>query len=328
MRKRREGKALNLHTETTMRAILAGLTVLLVVGCAGPETATETREQAQALVDGTWLRDNLDAVVVLDIRADRADQRPYEAGHVPGAVHSPYGQDPWRVTRDGLPGMLPPVEDLERLIGGLGISNDDHVVIVSAGRSAGDLGSSTRVYWEFKVLGHDRVSILNGGFTAWANAGYPTEIGRSQPTATIYTADYQPQLVASAEDVVAALESGVPLIDARSESQYRGEVKSRVAARYGTISGAKNLPGAALTVGDVGTFASAEVVASLWAAAGLPAQGEQVAFCSTGHAASLAWFAAYELIGNKEAKLYDASLAEWSAFPDLPMDNTDNPNRQ
>jgi thiosulfate/3-mercaptopyruvate sulfurtransferase len=307
-----------------MRTILAGLVVLLAVACAGPET----REEVQPLVDAAWLEDNLDAVVVLDIRANRPDGSPYQFGHIPGAVHSPYGQDPWRVTRDGVPAMLPPVEDLAGLIGGLGISNDDHVVIVAEGQSAGDLGSSTRVYWGLKVVGHERVSILNGGFTAWANVGYPTEAGRNQPTGATYVANYQPQLVASTQDVVAVLEGGAPLIDARSESYYRGERKFGVAARYGTISGAKNIPGPMLTVGGGGMFAGAETVAALWAEAGLPTEGEQIAFCNIGHFASLAWFAAYEILGNQEARLYDGSMVEWAADPDLPMDNTDNPNRQ
>jgi thiosulfate/3-mercaptopyruvate sulfurtransferase len=298
--------------------------VLLVVACAGPET----RQDVQPLVDAAWLQDNLEAVVVLDIRAEGPEGSPYEAGHVPGAVHSSYTQDPWRVTRDGVPAMLPLNADLEGLIGGLGISNDDHVVIVAEGQSAGDLGSSTRVYWAFKKLGHARVSILNGGFRAWENAGYPTEAGRNEPAPITYTADYQQQVVATTQDVVAALDSATPLIDARSEPYYRGERKYAMAARYGTISGAKNVPGPSLTVDGGGTFASPETVAALWVEAGLPSEGEQITFCNIGHFASIAWFAAYELLGNKEARLYDASLVQWSAYTDLPMDNTDNPNRQ
>lgn len=307
-----------------MRTILAGLAVLLAVACA----RSETRQGVQPLVDAAWLEDNLDAVVVLDIRADRPDGSPYRVGHIPGAVHSPYAQDPWRVNREGVPAMLPLNVDLVRLIGGLGISNDDHVVVVAEGQSAGDLGSSTRVYWGFKVVGHERVSILNGGFTAWTGAGYPTEAGRNEPVPTTYTADYQRHIIATTRDVVAALDSGTPLVDARSEPYYRGERKFAMAARYGTISGAKNVPGPSLTVGSGGTFASPEAVAALWTEAGLPTEGEQIAFCNIGHFASLAWFAAYELLGNKEVRLYDASLVQWSAFPDLPMDNTDNPNRQ
>jgi thiosulfate/3-mercaptopyruvate sulfurtransferase len=309
-----------------MRTILAGFAVLLVVACARPET----RAEVQPLVDAAWLEGNLEEVVVLDIRGDdpsAGSMGMYALRHIPGAIHSPYGVHPWRVTRDGVPGMLPPAGDLAGLIGGLGISNDDHVVIVAAGQLAGDLGASTRVYWGFKVLGHERVSILNGGFRAWVNGGYPSEAGRNQPTPATYTASYQPQLVASRQDIVAALENGVPLIDARSERYYQGEGKFGVVARYGTIAGATNIPSAAMTVANGGMFADVETLRSLWAAAGLPAEGEQITFCNIGHAGSVAWFAAYELLGNREARLYDGSMVEWAAYPELPMDNTDNPNR-
>ncbi len=310
---------------TDMRPILAGVTALLVAACATPGADVEV----QPLVDAAWLNDNLDAVVVLDIRSGRAEnQDPYASGHVPGAIHSGYGQDPWRVTRDGVPGMLPPVEDLEQLIGGLGISNDDYVVIVPAGTSAGEFGTATRVYWEFKVLGHQRVSILNGGYGTWEEAGYPIATEPVDLRPVTYTADYQPQLVASQEDVIAALDDGTPLIDARSVNYYEGEAKSRAAARYGTIHRAKNVPQDRLTVDNGGTFIDADVAVSFWDEAGVPTDGEQITFCNTGHLASLAWFAAYEVLGNKEAKLYDGSLAEWSADPDRPMDNTENPNRE
>jgi thiosulfate/3-mercaptopyruvate sulfurtransferase len=306
-----------------MRRTLGALALIAIVGCAGTERELDVRP----LVDAKWLSEHLDEVVVLDIRAGGAGGAAgaaYEVGHVPGAVHSPYGRDPWRVTRDGVPGMLPPVEDLERLIGGLGISNHDYVVIVPAGANAAEFGTATRIYWEFKVLGHDRVSILNGGYAAWEAAGYPVETERSVREPATFEARFRPELVADKEDVLAAIEKGIPLIDARSVDYYRGVKKSRVAARYGTIAGAKNVPQDRLTVENGGTFVDAAAVAQLWQEAGLPTEGEQIVFCNTGHLASLGWFAGYELLGNKEVKLYDGSLAEWSVDPELPMDNTGN----
>jgi thiosulfate/3-mercaptopyruvate sulfurtransferase len=293
-----------------------------MLACAAPETSPEVRP----LVDSTWLDTHLDAVVVLDIRRPQADPA-FAVGHIPGSVHSPYGGDPWRVTRDGVPGMMPPIDGLELMLGGLGISNQDHVVIVTMGESAAELGSATRVYWQLKVLGHEKLSILNGGYRAWQASAYSVESGSSAPTPATYRADYRPQLVASAEDVSAAIAARTPLIDARSASYYVGERKSRVAARYGTITGASNLPTESYTVGGGGTFIDRSTAASLWNEAGIPIAGEQISFCNTGHLASLAWFAAYEVLGNKEARLYDGSLAEWSADPARPMENTENPNR-
>jgi thiosulfate/3-mercaptopyruvate sulfurtransferase len=300
-----------------MRRILAGLAAVAIAACAG----TEAKRGIEPLVDAAWLNDNIADVVVLDIRwAD--DGVAYEDGHIPGAVHSSYRDDPWRTERNGVSGMLPPVDQLAELIGALGISNDDRVVIVPAGLSAAEFGAATRVFWQFKVLGHDEVAILNGGYAAWKRAGYPAETGVNEPAPAVFTASYRPELVASAEDVMAGLENGTSLIDARSSDYYTGQAKSRTADRYGTITGAVNVPYEQLTVEGGGTFIDAETAASLWAEAGLPASGEQIAFCNTGHLASLAWFAAHEVLGIEEARLYDGSIAEWSADPARPMDNT------
>ena len=53
--------------------------------------------------------------------------------HIPGAVHSDYDKAGWRVTRNGVPFMLPTLAELEKLIGEIGIDEDSHVVVVPAG---------------------------------------------------------------------------------------------------------------------------------------------------------------------------------------------------
>lgn len=304
-----------------MRALFVLGTTLILTACsASQERVLEVR----SVVDAAWMNENIEAVMPLDIRQDRPGAAFADA-HIPGAAHSPYGQDPWRVTRDGIAGLMPRVQDLELLIGALGISNDDYVVIVSQGQSAVEFGAATRVYWQFKVLGHERVAVLDGGFNAWLAAGYPTEEGVNRRPRATYTANLQPHLVASKEDVLAALESGIPLVDARSANYYRGEAKARIVQRYGTIAGAKNVPGERLTVENGGVLLDSIAAAALWNEAGIPVGGEQISFCNIGHLASLAWFTAYEVLGNKQARLYDGSLAEWAADPALPMENTDGP---
>ena len=73
---------------------------------------------------------------------------------------------------DGIKGQLPPVKEIELLIGGLGINNKKHVIVVYGGVNSTDFGSAARVYWTFKTLGHDEVSILNGGYKAWESSGF------------------------------------------------------------------------------------------------------------------------------------------------------------
>ncbi len=302
-----------------MRLIVACVTALLVA-CASPKTDVDV----QPLVDADWLNTQLEDVIVLDIRssAGAADGREtYETGHIPGAIHSGYGQDRWRVTRDSVPGMAPLVSETEQLIGGLGISSGDYVIVVPAGTSAGDLASATRVYWQFKLLGHERISILDGGFEAWKAAEYSVTTEPLELEPVSYSAEYQPQLLASRKDVVAAVENGTQLIDARSPSYYAGGSVSRTAARAGTIASAVNVPASAMTVENGGKFVDAETAASFWVKAGVALEGEQIVFCNTAHLASLTWFVAYEVLDNKQARVYDGSIAEWSADPDLPMEN-------
>ncbi|WP_438996873.1 hypothetical protein [Candidatus Puniceispirillum sp.] len=47
------------------------------------------------------------------------------------------------------------------------MSASTHVVIVPAGVSSTDFGSSARAYWTFKVFGHEHLSILDGDFAGW-----------------------------------------------------------------------------------------------------------------------------------------------------------------
>ena len=296
--------------------ILAGLIAL------GP-MATAYADDATPLVSTAWLSDNLQSadLVVLDIRnrIDGGSLEVFQAGHIPGAVYSNYAEDGWRAERDGVVGMLPEIADLETLIGGLGIDNDDHVVIVPAGTSSTDFGSATRVYWTFKVLGHDAVSILDGGFAAWSDASLPVAQSEFAAEPATFTATFRPELLATTADVRAAIDAeGVALVDARPLEQFSGEAVSNVVARAGTLPGAVNLQQQTLVTDDAVAI-RAETLDGLVAAVGLTEDTPQIAFCNTGHWASIAWFAASELAGHDDVRLYDASMTGWAADAENPM---------
>ena len=298
-----------------LSTVLAVLVLALQAGWA---------QAAEPLVDVDWVKANGDRpeVVILDIRnkIDGGSRKVFEAGHIPGAVYSDYLKDGWRTKVAGVPGQLPPVDRLEALIGGLGIGNDSHVIVVAAGVSALDMGSATRVYWTFKVLGHDKVSVLNGGYRAWAaDAANPIERGWAAPAPAVFMADPRREMLADRAAVRAAMASGRPLIDLRPPEQFRGQTAHPAAKRPGTIPGAVNLPQSKITQNG-GYFVDADRVDQLLAEVGLGGEGEQISFCNTGHWASLGWFAASEIGGNKAVRLYDGSMVEWSAQKDLPVE--------
>ena len=305
-------------------SISSALLSLIVLGYAGLVAAA-----APPLVDAAWLRAEgaKPGVVILDVRnkLGGGSAEAYRQGHIPGAVYSDYLRAGWRTKVDGVVGQLPPVAELEALIGGLGIGNDSHVVIVSGGTSALDMGSATRVYWTFKVLGHDRVSILDGGYRAYASdPANPLETGVKTPTPKVFTAKFRPEMLADRTAVLAAQKAGTALFDMRPPAQYRGEAKHGMSKRAGTIPGAVNIPESEMLGAD-GRFVGAGQVEALLAAAGVTPEEEAISFCNTGHWASLGWFAKSEILGQKNVKLYDGSMVEWSAHDELPLETKAKP---
>ena len=313
--------------EPTMKPIVTALVALIALcGTAIAQTATP-------LVSVEWAAANIGkpGVVFLDVRGRLAgaSKDDYLRGHIPGAIWTNYLKDGWRTEdANGTIAQLSSAETLETTIGNLGIENEDHVVIVPAGKSALDMGTATRIYWTFKVAGHDAVSILNGGmkaYTAEINAETkqpvnPLETGDVVPEPTIFTVELREDMLVTKADMAAASNAGELIVDNRPQDQFLGINKHAKAKRAGTIPGARNLPENWLTQNG-GTFRDRDTIAKLYQLAGIKTDGAQINFCNTGHWASLGWFVSQEILGNRAAKMYDGSMVEWSADTGLPVDS-------
>lgn len=280
-------------------------------------------QAAEPLVNAAWVKANLGTpgVVILDVTG-----QPKEHPHIPGAVFTHYMKDNWRIDdeRNGkkVSGLLPPIDKLEALIGGLGIGNNDHVVIVANGYSAAEMGIATRLYWTFKVVGHDEVSILNGGMTAWlASKDNPLVKHADKPVAKTFKANFQPELLATAVDVRKAIHgSEVTLIDSRPPDYYLGINKSDSVAAYGTLPGAINVPAVYTTINGGGVFRESGAMQRLYTLSNASTAGKTITFCNSGHLASIGWFVNSEILGNKRTALYDGSMTEWTTDESNPVE--------
>lgn len=304
-----------------VRRVVAAAAVLLAF--ALPAMAEPAKPQAQPLVSVEWLKANLSdpAVVVLDIRSaiDGGGPEAYAAGHIPGAVHSDYDKAGWRVTRNGVPFMVPTTAELEKLIGETGIDEDNHVVIVPAGVHASDFGSAARVYWTLKLVGHPSVSILDGGVAAWKAAGNQIETGVNKPQAKIFTAALDTRSLAEVAEVEKLVQSGgATLVDGRPERFYAGKDKAPASKAYGHIPHAVNLDSA--TFYDPATNKLRPRAELEKIAASLPA-GPVVSYCNTGHWASTNWFVLSELLGRPDVRLYSGSMVEWTNEDRRPIES-------
>lgn len=276
---------------------------------------------AEPLVDVAWMKTNLGkpGIAIVDLQAS-AD---FLRGHLPGAANTDFAKSGWREERaDKVPDMLPAKFDsLAAHIGSLGVGNDSHVVLVAPGLSNNDMGWATRIYWTFKVLGHDNVSILNGGMAAWnKDKANPVESGAAKVAAKTFKPNPRLDMVASLSDVKAAMAQGTLLVDSRPEDQYAGINRNPKATENGTLPGARNLPSGWTTENAGGLFRPKHQLEKLYKAANVPTSGEQINFCNTGHLASIGWFVSSELMGNKKVKLYDGSMTEWTILKAGPVE--------
>lgn len=296
----------------SMKVWIGAAAALGVVGLAAPASA------ADALIDAAWAKANAGTPGVVFI--DTRPQVDYLRGHIPGAVHTEYEKDGWRVKKGEAMGQLPDDPTvIGALIGKLGIDNATHVVLVAPGMNATDMGMATRLFWTFKLLGDDNVSVLNGGMKAYladvdkqGKPVNPLETGPAKITAKDFKVSLRKEMLASRDEVKKAMESGGTLVDNRPSDQYLGVNQAPVDAEAGTIPHAHSMPENWLTKNDGGTFRGKDELAKLYKAAGVSTSGEQINFCNTGHWASLGWFASTQILGNKDAKLYAGSMSDWT----------------
>jgi len=283
--------------------------------------AAARAENVAPLVSTGWLKQHLNdpEVFVLDIRSaiDGGGVEAYRKGHIPRAIHSDYDKAGWRVTRGGVPFMLPTLAELEKLIGELGIDEDTHVIVVPAGVHYTDFGSAARSYWTLKVAGVSRVSILDGGYAAWAAEQSAVETGPSKPSPKIFTATLNKALLAERADVEKIEQSGgATLIDARPASFFIGKQKAPTVHAYGHIPGAVNADSATFYDEKTNRLKPRAELASL--AATLPA-GPALTYCNTGHWAATDWFVLSELLGRKDVRLYYGSMVDWTSNASRPL---------
>lgn len=294
---------------------IASLAAAALFICVAPFTAQAA--DVTPLVTADWVKANAgnENVVIVDIRDKVAETDLGDLPYIANAVVAPYGSAGWRTEVNGVPGQIPPVEQVAALIGSLGIDGDDHVVIVPWGTDSSEFGGATRVYWTFKYLGHDAVSILDGGWRQYDAVGGERVATAVTPVAAEFPYTVREELRATTDDVIAALADGTKLVDGRPEEQFLGQSKSPVVRVEGTIPGARNLPHSKFYSADYASFAQPETVAALAESVGLGSDEKNIVFCNTGHWASIAWFALHEVGGNQNTAMYDGSMAEWAADP-------------
>jgi len=290
----------------SFKSAAAGLLALAFAGTAALA--------AEPLVSTDWLQSRLnsDEIVVLDLRTKiaKSGKEDYLKAHIPGAVWSNY-PGAWRTDRDGVTGVIPSVEKLEAYLSELGVSEDKTVVLVPAGKGSTDFGVAARIYWTLKYLGHDEVTILDGGWTAWSQAGLQTDKGDVVPVGDLFIAEPREELLVNTADVSGLLGSKTLLVDGRPQAQFLGKAKHAAAVRFGRIPGAISLDQNNFYDAKSERLLPADQIRSAIPASFSP-EADIVSYCNTGHWAATNWFVLHELLDYKKVRLYDESMVGWT----------------
>ena len=133
-----------------------------------------------ALVSCEWLQQNLESEnqVILDAtfflpRQHRNAQEEYQQ-HLPGALF--FDIDVVADLSNSLSHMLPKAEQFADAVGKMGIDNNTLVIIYDNNH----FFAAARVWWMFRVFGHDLVRVVDGGLTRWKQLNSP--VNSEQPT--------------------------------------------------------------------------------------------------------------------------------------------------
>ncbi len=271
------------------------------------------------LVSTAWVEEHRNDPGIRIVESDE-DVLLYDMGHVEGAVKIDWHTDLQdQIVRDYI-GR----EAFERLCSSKGIANDTTVVFY------GDKNNwwACYAFWVFKMYGHEKIRVMNGGRKRWELDGRPMVRGvEPQYSRTEYKAkNPDPAVRAFRDEVLEHQKAKKPLVDVRSPGEFTGEMlhmpdyPQEGALRGGHIPGAINVPWAKAANED-GTFKSREALEQLYLKESkLSPQAEKIiAYCRIGERSSHTWFVLKYLLGFNNVKNYDGSWTEWGNLVGAPI---------
>ena len=272
----------------------------------------------ELLVSTDWVAEHIDDPSVVIVESNE-DILLYETGHIQNAVKVDWQNE----LQDQLIRDYVNKDNFEKLMSEKGISNDHTVVFY------GDRSNWWACYalWTFKVLGHEKCLIMNGGRQKWVDEERPLTKDVAERAKTDYkVSGINESIRAFRDDVLTHLEGNNPLIDVRSPKEFTGELTHMEAypqegcLRGGHVPTAKNVPWARAANED-GTFKSADELAAIYKdEVGLKDGDDVIAYCRIGERSSHTWFVLTYLLGFQNVRNYDGSWTEWGNLVRAPIE--------
>lgn len=258
-----------------------------------------------------------------EVRVVESNEDPllYPSGHIPGAVEVDWTRDlnhPLR--RDYLDG-----DGFSALMGRIGANENTTIVFY------GDRNNwwACYAFWVFRLFGHPRVKVMDGGRLKWVREGRP--LTRETPRFTVsgFASAERDDATDRAfrDQVLAHVQAGKALVDVRSPAEFTGErlhmedYPNEGALRGGHIPGAVNVPWARAIEPEDGTFRDARALRAIYETEqGLDPEDDVVVYCRIGERSSHTWFVLKYLLGYPRVRNYDGSWTEWGNLVGVPIE--------
>lgn len=280
------------------------------------------------LVETDWLEENLGdpTLRVLDcttiLRPDdrgtlqaNSGRDSYAQEHIPGAGYADLvGDLSDRNTK--LRFMMPPAPQFAEAMSRYGVGEGTRVVLYDSATGSW----ATRIWWMLRAFGFENTAVLNGGLTKWKQEGRAvSDTSPSYPQAE-FVPRLKSDMIADKEEVLQAVVDGAAcVINALGEEQDKGNAGPNRYGRVGRIPNSVNVPARSTIDPETNTYIAAESILQSFTDVGATPDGRVIAYCGGGIAASNNAFL-LAMLGYENVAVYDGSLSEWAADPNLPLE--------
>ncbi len=282
-----------------MRILLA-LVILVGVSFSMPK-----------LVSADWLKKNINDpdLVILEF----SDSQSYLVeGHIPGARLTE--KEDWRVMDEKTGALVKkPLKEYEKLFSKWGINNSSKVVLYYKGNKTNEILGTVYAYWMFHLLGHERVALLDGGWSAWVKKDYPVSYDDPEVKEGNFKVKYNPKKEITADYLLKSI-GKKPIIDGRPAGHYFGVSKFPAAKKFGHVPCSvpfswewwvKRDPDTGKLIIEVPDY-----VEEFMKNQGISKEDEVLLFCFGGTGAAFVYMM-MDFYGYKNMRVHDASKREW-----------------